>query len=308
MSKGTITLTNQSSSITGLNTSFIDDIAAGDMVVAVVGGVTYTLPVKSVESNTSLTLIKNYDGPLQSNVAWVAVPRDTLNQITAQLSAEAAKALRGLNYDKSNWQMVFSEHGDITITLPDGSVFSGPSWLKIAEQYTASYRLKVGEIISSAFRKEDLGEGWYLANGDKYAITSPQGQALRSLPVNYKTDWGVVESDGFINLPNVFNSSTGYGYFPRFADGIKRRIGSTQGDAIRNIIGSFVAGVPIGHSKYATGAFLGSGGTDAGNMLTGTYASLTTYGYSINVSKVVPTADENRPSNIGFTPAIYLGI
>lgn len=393
MSKGTITLTNQSNALIGLDTSFINEISAGDMIVSVVGGVTYTLPVKSIESDTSLTLIKNYDGPTQSNIAWVAVPRDTLSQITAQLSAEAAKAIRGLNYDKSNWQLVFSELDDVVITLPDGSTFNGPSWLKItnllndidieklfeisksvesnaniasnaattateqaslasesankaeesavlsansasiasknseiaidkagiatakadeAARYASSYRFRVGEIITSAFRKDDLGLGWYLANGDKYDINSLQGQTLKSLPESYKSDWGIIETGGYINLPNVFDPTTGYGYFPRFVDGMSRQVGQVQSDAIQNITGSINFRNSSGNngiSFSATGAvtrMLNEGSGPAQTQLASSSGGSDIFYF--DASRVVPTADENRPSNIGFTPAIYLGV
>ncbi|WP_140919485.1 tail fiber domain-containing protein [Limnobaculum xujianqingii] len=137
MSAGTITLTNGSDQITGSGTAFLTDSAAGDMIVAVVGGVTYTLPVKSIESDTALTTTLKYDGPTQSGSAWTNVPRDTLNSITAQLGAEAARALRGLNLDKQNWQSVYSAPGNITVTLPDGSTFSGPSWNNIVDMIDA---------------------------------------------------------------------------------------------------------------------------------------------------------------------------
>ncbi|HFK4580499.1 TPA: phage tail protein [Citrobacter sedlakii] len=128
MSAGTLTLTNNSDIVTGIGTSFATEIAAGDFVVVTVGGVPYTLPVKSVESDTGLTLVSAYTGPTQSEAAWSAVPRVALNMVTAALVAQSAEALRGLNYDKQNWQQLFSNNGNITVTLPDGSQFSGPSW------------------------------------------------------------------------------------------------------------------------------------------------------------------------------------
>ncbi len=133
MSAGTLALTNGSDVVTGSGTTFTTDLVSGDFVVAVVGGITYTLPVKSVESAISLTLISNYPGPSQSGAAWTAVPRATQNQITAALVAQTTEALRGLNYDKSNWQAVFSDSGDITVLLPDGSSFTGPSWKKLSD-------------------------------------------------------------------------------------------------------------------------------------------------------------------------------
>lgn len=133
MSAGTLTLTNNSDAVTGSGTAFTTELAAGDFIVVKVGGVPYTLPIKAVNSNTSLTLVSNYTGPTQSGAAWSAVPRVALNMVTASLVAQSVEALRGLNYDKQNWQAVFSASGMITVFLPDGSSFSGPSWKSIAD-------------------------------------------------------------------------------------------------------------------------------------------------------------------------------
>lgn len=132
MSAGTLTLTNNSDAVTGKGTAFTTELVVGDFVVATVGGVTYTLPVKSVASDTEIILISKYPGPSQQGAAWTTVPRATQNQVTAALVAQSTEALRGLNYDKQNWQAVFSVDGHITVMLPDGSSFSGPSWLSIA--------------------------------------------------------------------------------------------------------------------------------------------------------------------------------
>ncbi len=133
MSAGTLTLTNNSDLVSGAGTSFSTELTAGDFVVVTVGGVTYTLPVKSVDSDTEITIIRKYPGPTQQGSAWNAVPRATQNRVTAALVDQSTEALRGLNYDKQNWQAVFSASGNITVFLPDGSSFSGPSWRSIAE-------------------------------------------------------------------------------------------------------------------------------------------------------------------------------
>ncbi|WP_234082614.1 tail fiber domain-containing protein [Enterobacter quasiroggenkampii] len=114
-------------------TSFATELAAGDFIVSTVGGVPYTLPVKTVDSNTQLTLVSNFTGPTQSGAAWSAVPRVALNMVTAALVAQSAEALRGLNYDKQNWQQVYSAAGNITVKLPDGTTFTGPSWKYLSE-------------------------------------------------------------------------------------------------------------------------------------------------------------------------------
>lgn len=132
MSAGTITLTNNSATVTGSGTTFTN-MVPGDFIVATVGGVTYTLAVSTVDSATQVTLIDKYTGPTQSGLAWNLVPRSTQSQVTAELVAQATQALRGLNYDKANWQQVFSSSGDITVRLPDGSTFSGPSWKYLSD-------------------------------------------------------------------------------------------------------------------------------------------------------------------------------
>ncbi|QMG40725.1 phage tail protein [Citrobacter freundii] len=128
MSAGTLTLTNNDRYVTGTNTTFTTDLKAGDFIVSVVGGVTYTLPVETIDDNAGLALVSPYTGPTQSGLAWYAVPRLGMNLVTAALVAQSAEALRGLNYDKQNWQLIFSSSGDVTVKLPDGSSFTGPAW------------------------------------------------------------------------------------------------------------------------------------------------------------------------------------
>ncbi|EDV4559702.1 phage tail protein [Salmonella enterica subsp. enterica] len=133
MSAGTLTLTNDTDAVTGSGTAFTTELAAGDFIVVTVGGIPYTLPVKAVNNNTSLTLVSVYTGPTQSGAAWSAVPRVALNMVTAALVAQSAEALRGLNYDKQNWQQVYSTDGNITVKLPDGTTFTGPSWKYLSD-------------------------------------------------------------------------------------------------------------------------------------------------------------------------------
>ncbi|MDK1198593.1 tail fiber domain-containing protein [Cronobacter dublinensis] len=132
MAKGTISIANGTAAITGEGTTFTAELAAGDYIVFTAGQVVYTLAIKSVDSDTALTLSKNYTGPDAAGLAWSAVPRSTMSQITMEVVNQVTEALRGLNHDKENWQQVFSESNDITVTLPDGSEFTGPSWSSIA--------------------------------------------------------------------------------------------------------------------------------------------------------------------------------
>nr|DAN00545.1 MAG TPA: tail protein [Caudoviricetes sp.] len=149
MSAGTITLTNGSAIVGGTGTSFATELAAGDFIVSTVGGVDYTLPVKSVESNAQLTLVSNFTGPTQAGAAWSAVPRVALNMVTAALVAQSAEALRGLNYDKQNWQRIFSGSGNVTVTLPDGTKWTGPAWNSITTTLSGKAAKGANDDITS---------------------------------------------------------------------------------------------------------------------------------------------------------------
>lgn len=143
MSAGTIVLTNNSMDVTGQGTDFKTDLAEGDFIVSVVGGVTYTLPVKTITDGTHLIMARNYDGPTQSNIAWTAMPRSTLNNISAQIAADTAYAIRSRVLEINNWYQLLEVNGDVTIKMADGSSYAGPSWLKICDLVNASDLSKI---------------------------------------------------------------------------------------------------------------------------------------------------------------------
>ncbi|HGJ4590856.1 TPA: phage tail protein, partial [Salmonella enterica subsp. enterica serovar Infantis] len=157
MSAGTLTLTNDTDAVTGSGTAFTAELAAGDFIVVTVGGIPYTLPVKAVNNNTSLTLVSVYTGPTQSGAAWSAVPRVALSMVTAALVAQSAEALRGLNYDKQNWQSIFSGTGNITVKLPDGSAWNGPAWNGITTELNK--KANASDLGSAASKNTGLNSG-----------------------------------------------------------------------------------------------------------------------------------------------------
>ena len=180
MSAGTITLTNGSAVVGGSGTSFATELAAGDFIVSTVGGVDYTLPVKSVESNAQLTLVSNFTGPTQSGAAWSAVPRVALNMVTAALVAQSAEALRGLNYDKQNWQSIFSGNGNVTVTLPDGTKWTGPAWNGIATTLSGKAAKGANDDITSL---SGLTTALSISQGGTGATT--RDAALSNLGITY---------------------------------------------------------------------------------------------------------------------------
>ena len=208
MSAGTLTLTNNSAAVAGSGTAFTTEVAAGDFIVATVGGVPYTLPVKSVESGTALTLVSNFTGPTQSGAAWSAVPRVALNMVTAALVAQSAEALRGLNYDKQNWQQFFTADGDVTITLPDTSQTTGPSAKKLINSV-----VNKADKINGVVPKEQGGTGFSQPFGDK-AGQFCQGDDSRLNSVNGKSGGKItstISAFGEIKSVNETASEPGNG-------------------------------------------------------------------------------------------------
>lgn len=137
MSAGTITIKNNTAAVVGDGTTFTTELAAGDFIVIKAGGVTYTLPVKSVESDTALTLSRPYAGPAASGSAWTAMPRDTLNSISAQIAADTSYAIRQRVLEIDNWYQLLEVNGEVTINMADGSSYTGPSWLRLIDLMNA---------------------------------------------------------------------------------------------------------------------------------------------------------------------------
>lgn len=176
----------------------------------------------------------------------------------------------------------------------------------------------IGEQKLMPFRASELPSGWYFRNGDNYLLDSQQGRALDSLSANYKEDYKitikVINGKQYINVPSAF-SHDGRGYFERPVNGNTRQVGSIENDAIRDLYGEIHH---IFHWKD-TGPngvfrkFRNSDGSGLNNRFYPVTCHMSDSDYPeqmvvFNASWFVPTANENRPINIGTTPAIYLGV
>lgn len=167
--------------------------------------------------------------------------------------------------------------------------------------------MPVGVILLLPFRKDELPQGWHFCNGAAVSLDSAQGRALNALPAGYKADWGITTLDGAVTLPNLF-SEDGRGCFLRSVDGVTRQVGAVEEDAIRNITGDIT-----NNSNYDTQLSAGTGcftavmkeGVRSWNS---SGANARSVGANFDASRVVPTAEENRPLNLGMTPAVYLGV
>lgn len=133
MALGLITLNNGENVVSGEGTAFTHDLTSGDFICARAGGILYTLAILSVDGDTEVTLVKAYEGPDETGLAWYAVPRRLQNQITAELVAQNTEALRRANANDANYQRLLTENGYVTITMQNGGEFTGPTWPKIVE-------------------------------------------------------------------------------------------------------------------------------------------------------------------------------
>ena len=176
----------------------------------------------------------------------------------------------------------------------------------------------VGMFGKFPHRAAQLPPKWYSVNGDRYSVSSPQGLALKSLPAQLKSDWGIVESAGMINVPNI-KQSDGRTPFLRPVNGTSQQVGAVVGDQMRNLTGGVYfrqrQTEPSGSS-----AILWNLGSDGEALTTREYSTTAgpvglagtglqkTNTVELNARNQVPTGPEFKPLDIGVTLAIYLGV
>ncbi|MEM8241804.1 hypothetical protein Q4R67_07555 [Morganella morganii] len=170
--------------------------------------------------------------------------------------------------------------------------------------------IPVGMFSQFPHRATHLPSGWYSTNGDRFAVTSAPGIVLKSLPAELKSDWGIVESGGMINIPNI-RQADGRTPFLRPTNGTDRLPGSVVSDYIRDIQGIFESEDPWALAWFggltANGVFT-VGSTSRRRAFTEDKIQQSPSSISFIASKVVPTGPENKPLDIGVTLAMYLGV
>ncbi|MDI6637027.1 hypothetical protein QMA74_22555, partial [Pantoea dispersa] len=226
MSAGTIALTNNSATVTGTGTSFTTELKPGDFVYVTVGGAPYTLVASSVTSDTQLTLAVAFDGPTTTGLAWNAVPASLQVAITQKILNDFAQVARGRILDFKNWQKIYSNDQSVTVTRPDRTTFTGPSWGYMATQF--GNKLDKEENLNDLTDKEvartnlGLGDSATKSVGTK-SNTVAAGDDSRLGTINNKTG-GTISS----NI-NVQSSSAPNTYYSPGFNGINTNRGSTSG-------------------------------------------------------------------------------
>lgn len=137
--------------------------------------------------------------------------------------------------------------------------------------------------------------GWLECNGTTLQI-SQYPELYAAIGMTYGGD-GVTT----FALPNLAIDN---GLFIR-STSLERTVGSVQGDAIRNITGGLATSPPADKTPNP-----GSGAFSQTTSYQTTWGGLSSYnggrmnGIKFDASKIVPTADENRPVNMALMPII----
>lgn len=137
--------------------------------------------------------------------------------------------------------------------------------------------------------------GWLECNGATLQI-SQYPELYAAIGTTYGGD-GVTT----FALPNLAIDN---GLFIR-STSLERTVGSVQGDAIRNITGGLATSPPADKTPNP-----GSGAFSQTTSYQTTWGGLSSYnggrmnGIKFDASKIVPTADENRPVNMALMPII----
>jgi hypothetical protein len=225
----------------------------------------------------------------------------------------------GLNYLRG-WHVLGDDGDEYIARLPNGpgvpaagGGFVGPinpvldngkywwNMTEALEKGSSGSGYVVGDSKLWRFRPNQLPKGWIHENGDRFPEGTSEYEALDAFTPEFKADNGItmLEIGGVKtqNVPDAYYSDR-RGMFRRPGT----PVGSVIGDAVRNFTGEFFSL----HNNWndPNSALFRVAGT--GNRLAA--GSTTMEGrMGLDVSRVVPTADENRPLHVCLTPAIYLG-
>jgi microcystin-dependent protein len=153
-----------------------------------------------------------------------------------------------------------------------------------------SSNIKPGTVM--AFPANQIPIGWLICNGATYDRT-----AYNKLFSVIGTTYGAGDGSTTFNVPDF------QGKFLRGVGGNAAGIGSTQGDAIRNITGSIynLKGQWDPNRSDADGCFsFDNQGAQSGYST----STMETFHVHFSASNVVPTAVENRPINMAVVYCI----
>ncbi|EPL7529838.1 phage tail protein, partial [Morganella morganii] len=195
-------------------------------------------------------------------------------------------------------QAVLSDTGYFGVKNNDGSAWEfNPSGVLIAGSVpvarltgTDEITVPVGTVITVAHNNQVAGR-FLRTNGTAVSRT-----AYADLFAAIGTTYGAGDGSTTFNLPDTRDD------FPRFA-GDSRAVGSKQGDAMRNIVGSYAMAKPDTSNilDHATGPFQILENTSQWYSIKTAPSVGKQFVMHFNLENTsLPLASENRPRNIAF--------
>ena len=170
----------------------------------------------------------------------------------------------------------------------DSAKLGGIAADQYAKKEESAASVFVGAIIASA--RASAPEGFLLCDGSALSRTS-----YSTLFEAIGTAYGTGDGSSTFNIPDL------RGEFIRGTDGGRgvdagRTLGSAQGDAIRNITGATARAGLLFSYFFSTQGCIYAISNQGGSVSAGGDNKINSIGF--DASRVVPTANENRPRNV----------
>lgn len=208
MNQGKINLTLNSKNVVGVGTAFLTSaVPARPGQPLVVNGV--IMEIATVTSDTTMTLALNYTGATATNLAYFILT--TMEGSYNDLARRAAQVMGYFQGYMDVYQTLFTGTGSVTVTMPDGTVATLPTWAEQSKveniqagtmkgpMVVANMKaaMKVSNQTSIAYQDAANTQFHHLAFGNTFQI----GAGATAATVLWKIDQvGAVTQAGQLNF------------------------------------------------------------------------------------------------------------
>lgn len=256
--------------------TIVKAIAQNNLVPLIVGDI-----VKTIFDNNSQNMLNLREGIEQRVINSI----NDLSTLKDMLAAQAGDALdakiQELNSKIDN--AVNKSNTALTdlLSVVEQAKTSAIQAIEDKTRVIEEYKVPIGTII--AMSSDYIPTGYLLCNG-----SAVNRQTYSLLFAKIGTTYGEGDGTNTFNLPDL------RGKFVRGLGGNSDLLGKTQGDAIRNIQGE--VDICHGDNNVTNGVFRDNGRKSRGRDGNEWYS----HSVIFDASRVVPTANENRPLNMAM--------